>query len=71
MLEIFVYPPGTKVKIGDGISGQIIAVQIYQGPRVIYNISWWKGHEQESGWFDTFEIEFPPDVGTKKIGFYK
>lgn len=67
MTEIKIYPPGTKVIIGDSIPAEINNVTIHRDLSIMYFIEWWSERELRTGSFT--EYGFWTDQAKNTIGF--
>jgi uncharacterized protein YodC (DUF2158 family) len=62
------YKIGSKVKLGDGVDGVIISINIRSDNYITYECGWWNGRSYSTQSFSSNEIEVTVAEKTR-IGF--
>ncbi len=70
--ELILRTPGTTCQFrgpAAEITATILAVAVYPGPRVQYQVSWWNGRSRLTEWVESAELSDQPLPATTRIGF--
>lgn len=66
-----VYQIGSKVHLGDGLTGTVIGLSITGTERSVqYHVAWWDGNSRCSEWVSSAELSQDAPA-TMRIGFAK
>ena len=63
-----VHAPGSKVTIGEGITGEVVTVRIMDGGYVDYQVAWWNKGARSLMTMEAFELNGTEDK--IEIGFH-
>jgi len=55
--------------VTDAIPAHILAVCIYPGDRVTYQVAWWEGRSRRTEWLEASEVQPHTEDQARKIGF--